>query len=382
VTDDDDIERNGDKGAIRNLAAEVHRQQAENKALRTQLDRAVADMALALDAHEEAFDEIAKLCGCPEWECPGQVVRDVEKVVKERDEAWAWRRLYFHERRFIELEERLRVSDSVRDAARAASNRNLEEKRKAEAANDHYAALLAAQEKRVSAMDAECQELRKTADDARDGLRELAIRVQVMTKHGPRGSGAAGPCDSGCLKCAAKTAHGTVVYGPEPKPGVSPNLLSTQATVSDEALRLAAVEALKPDSPPSIAYSHVYKVMGNEGTADERGELFWRTLREVRDGTFTPDKEVAADWSENAGQRPSEHPIRLVGYLNRKRVYACACGVVGGFQEMTDENHEAIRIKNAVQKCARCKGTGWGEPVAIDKDLPSCSACNGTGGQS
>ena len=51
---------------------------------------AVADMALKLDAHEDAstpaFDEIAKLCGCPEWEYPGQVVRDVERVVKERDD--------------------------------------------------------------------------------------------------------------------------------------------------------------------------------------------------------------------------------------------------------------------------------------------------------
>jgi hypothetical protein len=50
---------------------------------------ALRDMALALDAHDDtstpAFDEIAKLCGCPEWEYPGQIVRDVEGVVKERD---------------------------------------------------------------------------------------------------------------------------------------------------------------------------------------------------------------------------------------------------------------------------------------------------------
>lgn len=82
---------------------------------------AVATMALKLDAHEDAstpaFDEIAKLCGCPQWEYPGQVIRDVERVVKERDE----------------LRERLRVAEAVRDDARAASNRDLERRRVAEA---------------------------------------------------------------------------------------------------------------------------------------------------------------------------------------------------------------------------------------------------------
>jgi hypothetical protein len=50
---------------------------------------AVADMAMKLDCHEDAstpaFDEIAKLCGCQTWEYPGQVVRDVQHVVNERD---------------------------------------------------------------------------------------------------------------------------------------------------------------------------------------------------------------------------------------------------------------------------------------------------------
>lgn len=31
------------------------------------------------------FDEIAKLCGCPEWDYPGQVLRDVRKLIQERD---------------------------------------------------------------------------------------------------------------------------------------------------------------------------------------------------------------------------------------------------------------------------------------------------------
>ncbi len=50
---------------------------------------AVAKMALQLDCHEDAstpaFDEIAKLCGCPTWEYPGQVVRDVMHVIAQRD---------------------------------------------------------------------------------------------------------------------------------------------------------------------------------------------------------------------------------------------------------------------------------------------------------
>lgn len=46
-------------------------------------------LQLIADAHEDAstpaFDEIAKLCGCPTWEYPGQVIRDVQLVVRERD---------------------------------------------------------------------------------------------------------------------------------------------------------------------------------------------------------------------------------------------------------------------------------------------------------
>jgi hypothetical protein len=38
------------------------------------------------DASELALDAIAAACGCPTWEYPGQVVRDVEAVVAERDE--------------------------------------------------------------------------------------------------------------------------------------------------------------------------------------------------------------------------------------------------------------------------------------------------------
>ncbi len=33
------------------------------------------------DASTIAFDEIASLCGCPGWEYPGQIVRDVRELV-------------------------------------------------------------------------------------------------------------------------------------------------------------------------------------------------------------------------------------------------------------------------------------------------------------
>jgi len=103
---------------------------------------AVASMALKLDAHEDAstpaFDEIAKLCGCPEWEYPGQVVRDVERVVKERDELvnatilGPLKGKSMHDE-IASLRERLRVAEAVRDDARVASQRDLERAREATA---------------------------------------------------------------------------------------------------------------------------------------------------------------------------------------------------------------------------------------------------------
>lgn len=45
--------------------------------------------ASEMDAATDAFGTIAELCGCPSWDYPGQVVRDVERLRSERDEARA-----------------------------------------------------------------------------------------------------------------------------------------------------------------------------------------------------------------------------------------------------------------------------------------------------
>lgn len=46
-----------------------------------------SEKAAYVEATTSAFDDIAKACGCPEWEYPGQVARDVRGVVRERDAA-------------------------------------------------------------------------------------------------------------------------------------------------------------------------------------------------------------------------------------------------------------------------------------------------------
>jgi hypothetical protein len=61
---------------------------------------------------KERLDRLATICGCPEWDYPGQIVRDVEAVAKERnrlraalvealewgDEGWSYASDYFREK--------------------------------------------------------------------------------------------------------------------------------------------------------------------------------------------------------------------------------------------------------------------------------------------
>jgi len=44
----------------------------------------------------DALDEIARLCGCPEWNYPGQLVRDVKQLLEERCSARAIARVLAH----------------------------------------------------------------------------------------------------------------------------------------------------------------------------------------------------------------------------------------------------------------------------------------------
>lgn len=46
-----------------------------------------ASRAPGTDAATLAFNDIAALCGCPDWDYPGQIVRDVEALVREREVA-------------------------------------------------------------------------------------------------------------------------------------------------------------------------------------------------------------------------------------------------------------------------------------------------------
>lgn len=58
------------------LPSPEREREAEKKRSEKEMCKSAADLA---------FDEIAILCGCPEWDYPGQVVRDVQRVVNERD---------------------------------------------------------------------------------------------------------------------------------------------------------------------------------------------------------------------------------------------------------------------------------------------------------
>ena len=42
------------------------------------------------NAADDAFDEIAEICGCRVWEYPGQVVRDVLELKKRLDFTEEW----------------------------------------------------------------------------------------------------------------------------------------------------------------------------------------------------------------------------------------------------------------------------------------------------
>jgi hypothetical protein len=65
----------GDPELITNGCRRIHAELAKIEAQRFVHD----------DAATKAFDAIAELCGCKEWDYPGQVVRDVESLKRELD---------------------------------------------------------------------------------------------------------------------------------------------------------------------------------------------------------------------------------------------------------------------------------------------------------
>jgi outer membrane murein-binding lipoprotein Lpp len=65
---------------VRRLAAELESVAAERDALRATMND---------NAAVNALNAIASICGCPDWDYPGQLVRDVEALRTERDSARA-----------------------------------------------------------------------------------------------------------------------------------------------------------------------------------------------------------------------------------------------------------------------------------------------------
>jgi len=95
--------------------------------LANRLDDTLAEVDSFKDASTPAFDLISGLCGARTWDHPGQVVRDVEAVVKQRD-------LYKEscdalEKGVSDLCELVRHAEAVRDDARTFSARDLELRR-------------------------------------------------------------------------------------------------------------------------------------------------------------------------------------------------------------------------------------------------------------
>lgn len=71
----------------RDALADAQRRLTERE--RASLAMAQAPIPAVKSAAKDALDAISAACGCEEWDYPGQVVRDVRAVVRERNEAVA-----------------------------------------------------------------------------------------------------------------------------------------------------------------------------------------------------------------------------------------------------------------------------------------------------
>lgn len=72
-------------GKAENLGDKLRKAEATIERLTE--DKAALEEESRCGAAAQAFDDIAKLCGCPHWDYPGQLVRDVETLIQERDKA-------------------------------------------------------------------------------------------------------------------------------------------------------------------------------------------------------------------------------------------------------------------------------------------------------
>ena len=55
--------------------------------LRDEVKRLKKENATSNNAAEKALDAIAAICGCPKWDYPGQVIRDVERLARDAKHA-------------------------------------------------------------------------------------------------------------------------------------------------------------------------------------------------------------------------------------------------------------------------------------------------------
>jgi hypothetical protein len=63
---------------------------SDETALRKRLAEAASRLAVLeadVAASNAVFDEIAKICGCAQWDYPGQIVRDVRSLAERAEKA-------------------------------------------------------------------------------------------------------------------------------------------------------------------------------------------------------------------------------------------------------------------------------------------------------
>lgn len=263
----------------------------------------VARVYLALDAHEDAstpaFDEIAKLCGCPEWEYPGQVVRDVMHVIAERD------RLTVRRDELLQTIARLSQtvpfpeewknweSQRAKMLAEVGTLRHqivelMGSKDGAYIERDRCVAAIAALATRLGWSAWIGKHVGEQWDDEWRNIVFINLPFGQVSWHirdnelpwfaflpsVPERTWD-GHTTEQKYERLSHLADSVAPY--EQKPGC-PDCGSNM----DRVIRKAAEEALQPDHPTSIAYHGVYAIMGNDGEPEARRALYWKLLEAAK----------------------------------------------------------------------------------------------------